>query len=42
MDGGQQIRYRQAGDHDVGDDAQPGFLPVDAARVPDDQDGQQP
>ena len=40
-DGGEQVRHRDEGDHHAGDDPQPGFLPVDAARVPDDQRGQQ-
>jgi len=39
---GEQIRHGQERDDDPGDDPQPGFLPVDAARVPSDQHGQQP
>jgi hypothetical protein len=39
--GRQQVGQRQAGDHGAGDDPRPGLLPVDAARVPDDQGGQQ-
>jgi hypothetical protein len=39
--GGEQVRHRDEGDDDAGDDPQPGLLPVDAARVPDDQNGQQ-
>jgi hypothetical protein len=39
--GGDQVRQCQQGDHGASSDPQPGFLPVDAARVPDDQGGQQ-
>jgi hypothetical protein len=40
-DGGQQVRYGDDPEDDAGDDPEPGFLPVDAARVPGDQHGQQ-
>jgi hypothetical protein len=39
--GGGQVGQGQQGDDGAGGDPQPGFLPVDAARVPDDQGGQQ-
>jgi hypothetical protein len=39
---GEQVRHGQERDDDPGDDPQPGFLPVDAARVSGDQHGQQP
>jgi hypothetical protein len=32
--GREQVRKRDERDDDAGDDPQPGFLPVDAARVP--------
>ena len=39
-DGGHQVRHRRNAIDDAHEDPQPGFLPVNAARIPDHQHGQ--